>query len=46
VLSRGFSYTQNKAGKLIRDARELHPGEEFTTHLGQGKVHGVVQTVE
>jgi exonuclease VII large subunit len=46
VLSRGFSYTQNKAGKLIREARELSPGEEFTTHLGKGKVRGVVQSVD
>ena len=46
VLSRGFSYTQNRSGKLIRDARELQPGEEFTTHLGKGKVRGVVKAVE
>ncbi len=46
VLSRGFSYTQNMAGKLVREARELHPGEEFITHLGHGKVHGVVTAVE
>lgn len=46
VLSRGFSYTQNHAGKLVRDARELQPGEEFTTHLGHGRVRGVVKAVE
>ncbi len=45
VLQRGFSYTQNAAGKVIREARQLKPGEEFTTHLGQGRVCGVVKEV-
>ncbi|MDB6071645.1 MAG: exodeoxyribonuclease large subunit, partial [Verrucomicrobiales bacterium] len=46
VLARGFSYTQTTAGKLVREARELQPGEEFTTHLGQGKIRGIVKSVE
>jgi exodeoxyribonuclease VII large subunit len=46
VLARGFSYTLNAAGKVIREARELKPGEEFTTQLGQGKVRGLVKAVE
>ncbi len=46
VLARGFSYTLNAAGQVVRDAQELQPGEEFTTQLGRGKVRGVVKAVE
>jgi exodeoxyribonuclease VII large subunit len=46
VLARGFSYTQNQSGKLVRKAKDLQPGDAFTTHLSQGKIHGVVQSVE
>ena len=46
VLARGFSYTLTAAGKVVRDAQELHPGEEFITQLGRGRVRGVVQAVE
>ncbi len=46
VLSRGYSYTLDASGKVIRDARELKRGEEFTTQLGQGRVRGVVKDVE
>lgn len=46
VLARGFSYTLNTSGKVVREARELQPGEEFTTQLGKGRVRGVVKAVE
>ena len=46
VLSRGFSYTLNASGKVVREAAELKPGEEFTTQLGKGRVRGVVKGVE
>ena len=46
VLARGFSYTLNASGKVVREARELKPGEEFTTQLGKGRVRGVVKAVE
>ena len=46
VLARGFSYTLNASGKVVREARELKPGEEFTTQLGIGRVRGVVKAVE
>lgn len=45
VLSRGFSYTLNASGKVVREAKELKPGEEFTTQLGKGRVRGVVKEV-
>jgi exonuclease VII large subunit len=45
-LARGFSYTLNASGKVVREARELKPGEEFTTQLGIGRVRGVVKAVE
>ena len=46
VLSRGFSYTLSVSGKVVREAAELKPGEEFITQLGKGRVHGVVKGVE
>ena len=46
VLSRGFSYTLNASGKVVREATELNLGEEFTTQLGKGRVRGVVKVVE
>lgn len=46
VLSRGFSVTLDKAGRAVRDARQLRPGDEFTTRLAKGKVRGVVRDVE
>ena len=46
VLSRGFSYTLSVSGKVVREAAELKPGEEFITQLGKGRVHGVVKSVE
>jgi len=46
VLARGFSYTLNQAGKVIREAAELKEGDEFTTQLGRGRVRGIVKAVE
>ena len=46
VLSRGFSYTLNASGKVVREASELKPGEEFTTQLRRGRVRGVVKVLE
>lgn len=45
VLSRGFSVTLDKNGRALRDARELQPGDEFTTRLAKGRVLGVVREV-
>ncbi|MES2708308.1 MAG: exodeoxyribonuclease VII large subunit [Verrucomicrobiota bacterium] len=46
VLSRGFSCTLDKNGRAVRDARQLQPGDEFTTRLARGKVRGVVRGIE
>lgn len=46
VLSRGFSYTLNKEGKIIRSPGEVKAGEEIVTHLEQGVVRSLVKTAE
>ena len=46
VLARGFSYTLNAGGKVVREAAELKPGDEFTTQLNKGRLRGVVKEVQ
>ena len=43
VLSRGFSYTLNAAGQVIRSADEVTEGEEIRTHLEHGVLTSVVK---
>ena len=43
VLSRGYSYTMNAAGKVIRSPEEVAAGEEISTHLEHGVVRSVVK---
>lgn len=38
ILSRGFSYTTDDAGRVIRHANEVEPGQILTTRLQQGTV--------
>lgn len=38
VLARGFSFTMNSAGKVVKDAAEVKEGEEITTRLAKGTV--------
>ncbi|MDZ4289896.1 MAG: exodeoxyribonuclease VII large subunit [Prosthecobacter sp.] len=38
VLSRGFSYTTNADGKVLKDAAEVAEGEELVTQLFKGVV--------
>jgi exodeoxyribonuclease VII large subunit len=42
VLQRGYSYTV-KDGKVLRDAAQLHSGEEVVTHLSAGSFTSVVK---
>ena len=41
LLSRGYSITL-KDGRAIRDAAELHPGDEIETRLASGTIHSTV----
>ena len=43
VLSRGFSYTLNAAGKVMRSPADVTAGEEIATHLEHGVVKSVVK---
>jgi exodeoxyribonuclease VII large subunit len=38
VLGRGYSITYNAAGAVLRDAREVKPGERLRTRLANGEV--------
>ncbi|MBO7538917.1 MAG: exodeoxyribonuclease VII large subunit [Prevotella sp.] len=42
LLTRGYSITL-KDGKSIRDARQLHTGDEIETRLANGTVHSTVK---
>jgi exodeoxyribonuclease VII large subunit len=42
VLSRGFSYTLNAAGKVMRSPEDVAAGEEISTHLEHGVVKSTV----
>jgi exodeoxyribonuclease VII large subunit len=47
VLGRGYSLTQDaKTGRLITTARELKPGQEIRTRLGEGTIHSKVTEIE
>jgi exodeoxyribonuclease VII large subunit len=43
VLARGFSYTLNAQGKVIRSADEVVAGEVIHTHLERGVLQSVVK---
>jgi exodeoxyribonuclease VII large subunit len=42
VLARGYSYTTDASGKLIRSVKQVRPGQSVTTHVSDGRVHSVV----
>ena len=47
VLSRGYSLTQRTAdGRLIRDAAELHVGEQIITRFARGRAFSRVERTE
>jgi exodeoxyribonuclease VII large subunit len=43
VLGRGYSITYNAAGAVLRDAREVKPGEQLRTRLASGEVQSEVK---
>ncbi len=44
VLERGFSLTLDASGRVVREAVQLQPGDEFETRLRRGRVRGTVTT--
>ncbi len=46
TLERGFTLTLDAAGRVVRDAAQLHQGDAFQIRLHKGRVHGVVTKVE
>ncbi len=45
VLERGYSLTSDSSGKLVREASQLQPGEEFTTRFRRGQLDASVLRV-
>ena len=46
VLQRGFSLTTDSAGRVIRDASGIKPGDSLYTHLVHGRVESEVRVVD
>jgi exonuclease VII large subunit len=42
VLRRGYSYTTDARGELIRSVREVSRGDQMRTHLSDGTIDSVV----
>lgn len=40
VLQRGYSYTTNADGKVIRSSKRVKVGDLMITHMADGRVHG------
>jgi exodeoxyribonuclease VII large subunit len=45
VLARGYSLTRNEAGKVIRNAAQVQPGDRLETLVHQGKIVSRVEEV-
>lgn len=43
ILARGFSYTTDEAGRVLRDPAEVKPGQLVTTRLAKGSIHSRVE---
>jgi exodeoxyribonuclease VII large subunit len=46
TLERGFTCTLDAKGRVVREAAQLQPGEEFETRFRKGRVRGVVRKVD
>ena len=46
VLSRGFTYTLDAQGKLVRSVRSVSAGDLTTTVLADGRVHARVEEIQ
>ena len=45
VLERGFSITRDAKGRIVRDARQLAPGDRLTTRLAEGEIRSTVDEI-
>jgi exodeoxyribonuclease VII large subunit len=45
TLERGFTYTLDARGRVVREASQLQPGDEFETRFRRGRVLGTVKEV-
>ena len=43
VLARGFSFTTNAEGRVLKNAAEVKPGDELLTRLAQGTLRSVAK---
>jgi exodeoxyribonuclease VII large subunit len=43
VLSRGYSLTRNKEGKILSSVKDVKSGEEIETKLKDGIIHSVAK---
>jgi exodeoxyribonuclease VII large subunit len=46
ALARGWSITRRRDGSIVRDGRDLQPGDELVTTLARGEVHSAVTETE
>jgi len=46
VLARGYSLTYSEEGQVVRQAKQLQPGQRLVTRLREGIVHSIVESVE
>jgi exodeoxyribonuclease VII large subunit len=46
ALARGWSITRRRDGSIVRDGRDLLPGDELVTTLARGRVHSTVTEAE
>ena len=45
ILARGYSFTSNEQGKIIKSTNDVHWGEEIRTILNDGEIRSVVQEI-
>jgi exodeoxyribonuclease VII large subunit len=45
ILGRGYSFTSNEQGIIIKSVNDVHWGEEIRTRLQDGEICSVVQDV-
>lgn len=46
VLQRGYAIAQDAAGKLVRDAASVNPGDEVSVRLARGRLNTRIVTTE
>ena len=46
ILERGYALVFDDSGKLLKDARQIHPGEDIRARLARGEVRATVKDTE